>query len=257
MSELIGEFICLRSSGFNGKSILELGCGLGLCGILAAKLGAINGNAEGGKVVFTDRDEEVLEFVDKNIILNGVQSYSYVERLEWDNTTESDYLRDHYTHNEGFDVIIASDCLYNQGNAAAKVLFNVVSRLLRIHDKSVGVSKDQAIIEENGKSVDINSEDNISENGIEIPPGDSGNWDKLDTENILGDVVSTRKPVFILGYTRRVDGSDMSIQSLLQIADAFGFQWHIAEDSVVDMFGNVTSERTMFWEHCVFLFTWK
>ena len=234
---------------------MELGCGLGLCGILVAKLPSISNSLSVNKVVFTDRDEEVLEIVQKNIQFNDVQSVSHVERLEWGNVNESNYLLNQYTTSGiGFDVIIASDCLYNQGNAAAKVLFDVVNRLLiNPRRDSSGSSKHNSTSNKNHN--DVLAGDTSSEEGVEILPGDGGNWDKCDSE--LPSSHNTRAPVFILGYTRRVDGSDMSIQSLLSIADAYGFQWFIAEDSVLDMYGNVTSERTLFWEHCVFLFTRK
>ena len=65
------------------------------------------------------------------------------------------------------------------------------------------------------------------------------------------------KPVFILGYERRLGGANVDMYAMFKIAASFGFEWCIAEDSVVDIFGNETSEQTLLWEQCIFLFTRK
>jgi hypothetical protein len=62
--------------------------------------------------------------------------------------------------------------------------------------------------------------------------------------------------VFVLGYTRRLTRDAYDINHVLNYANKIGLDWCVADDSVVDIFGNRTDEMTMCMEHCVFLFTW-
>ena len=63
--------------------------------------------------------------------------------------------------------------------------------------------------------------------------------------------------VIVVGYERRKYGNETNINEIFKIAEEFGFEWCIAEDFVVDMFGNRISERSLFWEKCIFLFIRK
>ena len=179
----------------------------------------------------TDGDNEVIEIAKDNILLNSVNLSSKVMRFVWDDDETSSLLLQSTPDNNGFDVIIASDCLYKDCLIQAKKLFTAVSKLLS--KNKTKTFKDSNI--ENTKEGDSNG----------------GGWQSIHSES---DEVS---PVFILGFTRRMQGSDASIEDILEVADKFGFEWTIADDYVIDMFGNETSERTLFWEHCIFLFTWK
>ena len=58
-----------------GDTILELGSGLGVAGILAAKLG--------GRVTLSDFVGSVLQNLERNIKDNGVESCATVVRLNW------------------------------------------------------------------------------------------------------------------------------------------------------------------------------
>lgn len=63
------------------------------------------------------------------------------------------------------------------------------------------------------------------------------------------------RSVFVLGYERRLGGAEVDMSAMFDYAAELGLEWCIAEDSVIDIFGNETSERTLFWEQCVLLFT--
>ncbi len=86
--------IATRADDFPGRSVLELGAGTGLPGIVAASLG--------GSVVQTDRDELAMQLCERNGERNGV---SVARRLaDW--TTWDDTGR--------YDWIIGSDILYGE-----------------------------------------------------------------------------------------------------------------------------------------------
>jgi predicted nicotinamide N-methyase len=87
--------IAARAAEVAGRSILELGAGVGLPGIVAASLG--------GRVVQTDRDELALQLCRRNGERNGVASIAY-RLADW--TAWEDAGR--------YDWIIGSDVLYGE-----------------------------------------------------------------------------------------------------------------------------------------------
>ncbi|HMC55164.1 MAG TPA: methyltransferase domain-containing protein [Gemmatimonadaceae bacterium] len=97
----IGE----RAPEFRGKSVLELGAGVGLAGIAAASVGA--------RVVQTDRDGDALAFCRDNARRNGVTLEQRV--ADWTTWSSSDR----------YDWIIASDILYRETlHAQLRAIFN-------------------------------------------------------------------------------------------------------------------------------------
>lgn len=65
--------------------VLDLGCGYGVVGILAAKiLGATN-------VVMTDVDSKAVELAKENVILNNVQGAKLYQSNGFENITEKDF----------------------------------------------------------------------------------------------------------------------------------------------------------------------
>jgi ETFB lysine methyltransferase len=80
-----------------GLQVLELGCGLGLAGIVASCKGAL--------VTFTDYEADALAFTRYNIARNDCQQ-AIVRHLDWHAST----LRQTYA------LIIASDVLYERAN---------------------------------------------------------------------------------------------------------------------------------------------
>ena len=66
---------------FEGKRVLEIGCGPGLPGLLAAKLGA--------RVHLTDYVDRVLELANLNVAGNGCTEAVSVHRLDWTKLEQS------------------------------------------------------------------------------------------------------------------------------------------------------------------------
>jgi methyltransferase-like protein 23 len=87
--------IATRAEAFRGRSVLELGAGVGLPGIVAA--------SHGGRVVQTDRDELALHLCKRNGERNGVDAIEYrpADWTEWGDVRH-------------FDWIIGSDILYGE-----------------------------------------------------------------------------------------------------------------------------------------------
>ena len=89
----LSEFIEANSQFVRGKSIIELGCGLGLPGIVAALCG--------GNVILTDYLQDALNFAAYNWKLN-INSDADIRLLDW---------RSPEKFNKA-DVILASDIAY-------------------------------------------------------------------------------------------------------------------------------------------------
>jgi 2-polyprenyl-3-methyl-5-hydroxy-6-metoxy-1,4-benzoquinol methylase len=93
-----------------GKQILEIGCGLGLVGVVAASFGH--------KVVMTEHNPEALEFARANAELNGCPEVEIID-LDWN--SPSLYGR--------FDYIVGSEIVYHQKDFDP--LKNLFERLLK------------------------------------------------------------------------------------------------------------------------------
>jgi 2-polyprenyl-3-methyl-5-hydroxy-6-metoxy-1,4-benzoquinol methylase len=93
-----------------GKQILEIGCGLGLVGVVAASFGH--------KVVMTEHNPEALEFARANAELNGCPEVEIID-LDWN--TPSLYGR--------FDYIVGSEIVYHQKDFDP--LKNLFERLMK------------------------------------------------------------------------------------------------------------------------------
>lgn len=105
-----------------GKVVVEIGAGTGVCGLVAASLNA-------KKVYLTDRDEGCLELLQKNVELNKNKFNSDVEvevsKLDW--TCKEDFLN----MTENIDIILGSDLLYS-----LSMIDNLISALELLCNKA-------------------------------------------------------------------------------------------------------------------------
>lgn len=83
-----------ESVDFNDDTVLELGAGLGLPGLVAAR--------KSGRVTITDYQPEALRIASRSALRNGIEGIVFVA-ADWR----------HFPLQEQFDWIIGSDVLYN------------------------------------------------------------------------------------------------------------------------------------------------
>ena len=102
-SILLAEFLWHHRDFFSGKRLVELGAGVGLAGIVAAKIGAV--------VTMTDRSEEpaILDNLRFNCAANHVEPSCNVVALTWGRFSAGTCAD---PHARDFDFLLAADCLY-------------------------------------------------------------------------------------------------------------------------------------------------
>ncbi len=95
-----------------GRTLLELGAGLGLCGLYAAKLGY--------KTIISDNNPDSMLFAQANILKNNLQESASVRKL--------DFTQDQL--DQRFDFIIGSEIIYIEDlhRPLIKFLLNHLSR---------------------------------------------------------------------------------------------------------------------------------
>src|SRR3954468_596792 len=93
-----------------GCRVVELGCGLGVPSLVAARAGA--------DVLATDADDEALELLERNARENGLSVAT--ERVEW-------RAAEHLVALGPFDTILAADVLYERASVAS--LLSLLPRL--------------------------------------------------------------------------------------------------------------------------------
>ena len=116
---LLADFMATDgTSTIRGQRVLELGCGTGLCGIVAARLGASG-------VVLTDASDAVLQRAMGNVARNlepPLRGRVRVQQLLWGGLDDPELSGQ-------FDCVIASDVLYL--TASWRPLAQTVASLLK------------------------------------------------------------------------------------------------------------------------------
>lgn len=108
-SFLLAQAIATRDWGADASAI-ELGCGLGLAGIV--------GLAAGLRVHFTDHDRAPLAFVEQSLVANQFEPSRYgLSVLDWESPSS-----------ERYDVILGADLLYEQ--RLVPLVVNLIDRML-------------------------------------------------------------------------------------------------------------------------------
>ena len=117
-SEILCDYLIAHPDRIRGKRVLELGAGVGLCGIVCAKLlGA-------AAVQLTDGDHVVLRNLRRNATSNGLDTNAACRQLIWGDSKAAEFEKIHGQ----FDAILATDCVYV--TKSVRPLFETVQRLL-------------------------------------------------------------------------------------------------------------------------------
>ncbi|KAM0884526.1 hypothetical protein ACQ4PT_030920 [Festuca glaucescens] len=100
---LMNTYLSEHPETVKGRSIIELGSGIGITGILCSRFCK--------EVVLTDHNDEVLEIIKKNIELQSssenAEAVLTAEKLEWGNNDHiSNIMKEHPV---GFDLIVGAD----------------------------------------------------------------------------------------------------------------------------------------------------
>ncbi|KAI9297589.1 hypothetical protein K502DRAFT_346920 [Neoconidiobolus thromboides FSU 785] len=101
--EVLSDFLFIKREKIKNSTVVELGSGLGLCGLLCSRLGA-------KKVYLTDSIEssDILSSLRKNVELNNLNDNICTMPIEWGIISEGLFNLDN------IDVIIGSDTFYNR-----------------------------------------------------------------------------------------------------------------------------------------------
>eukprot|EP00897_Mesotaenium_endlicherianum_P006238 jgi/Mesen1/5642/ME000286S04854 len=124
-AQLMNDYLCSISSELSSTSVIELGSGVGLTGLLCATWCK--------KVVMTDHNDIVLKLMRQNV--ERCQSSAPAdlpcpdmrcEKLEWGD--EGDLEAISTNHPAGFDFVLGADICYQSANVP--LLFDVARKLL-------------------------------------------------------------------------------------------------------------------------------
>ncbi|KAL9233557.1 hypothetical protein vseg_008537 [Gypsophila vaccaria] len=129
---VLNNYLSKHVDELRGLSVLELGSGVGVTGILCGRFCS--------RVVMTDHNDEVIKILKKNIEHHESTEHSpctdlIAEKLEWGNSDQINALMQ--TYPEGFDLILGADICFQQ--SSIPLLFHTVEQLLQIRGK--GLSK--------------------------------------------------------------------------------------------------------------------
>lgn len=118
-AEHLCQFIIDNPPFFRGKTICELGAGLGLVAVLIEKLGYVE---SGGSLVITDGDEPTLQLLIENKVDN--ECFFESSYLYWGEN--EDFLS---SYPDKFEVVIAADVIYE--DCQVEPLLDTVAAILR------------------------------------------------------------------------------------------------------------------------------
>jgi predicted nicotinamide N-methyase len=120
----LSEYVLENEDEFSGKKILELGCGLGLVGIVLTSIG--------GDVVFTDHDSHALQFTQENFYRNFKRPAS-VQLLDWRNPGNA----------QSFDIVVAADIIYEK--RWLEPVLNVLQKKMARYGKAYIADPDRTV----------------------------------------------------------------------------------------------------------------
>ncbi|GAM28943.1 hypothetical protein SAMD00019534_121190 [Acytostelium subglobosum LB1] len=120
-ASILGHYIAFNRKQFVDKTVLELGTGVGVCGLAVSKFARTT--------VMSDGEQSTFEQLELNIDNNKhlYMTRPTVVHLGWGNNSTLDTIKQSYGGNH-FDIIIGSDLVYF--DASIEPLFYTVNQLL-------------------------------------------------------------------------------------------------------------------------------
>lgn len=122
---LLNDYLSKNAEMLQGCSVIELGSGVGITGMLCSRFCR--------QILLTDHNEEVLKILRRNIELN-VSSENpsccaalEAEKLEWGNSDQINRILHKYPG--GFELILGADICFQQ--SSVPLLFDTVEQLLK------------------------------------------------------------------------------------------------------------------------------
>lgn len=189
-ADLMNSFILKNSHIFQGMSIIELGSGVGITGLLCAQFCQ--------KVVMTDHNDTVLKVLKRNVELQKSSCSNYqnknatCEKLEWGNKEQLAHILKE--HPQGFDLILGADICYQQDSIHS--LFKTVHCLL--NHKQTSICKFILAYVSRAKSVDTVVLREAQKHDLKVSEIE-GTRSKISGgvfEGLLYEVQSTQTPDF-------------------------------------------------------------
>jgi len=120
--KLLSDFLACCQG--NPSTVVELGCGLGLCGLVSQAL------MMEGLVVLTDCDEETLQYAKYNVEQN--KALCYCETLDWCQPSHAQRVKERLLGTaDGFDRVVASDVIYEMTDVWVPDLFVTAKSLMK------------------------------------------------------------------------------------------------------------------------------
>ncbi|XP_021277906.1 protein N-lysine methyltransferase METTL21A isoform X2 [Herrania umbratica] len=122
---LLNDYLSKNAEMLQGCSIIELGSGVGITGMLCSRFCH--------QILLTDHNDEVLKILRRNIELNtssenpSCSAALDAEKLEWGNSDHINRILHKYPG--GFDLILGADICFQQ--SSVPLLFDTVEQLLR------------------------------------------------------------------------------------------------------------------------------
>lgn len=126
---LLNDYLSKNVEILRGCSIIELGSGVGVTGVLCSRFCR--------EIVLTDHNEEVLKILRKNIELHESSNKSkssagiIAEKLEWGDSAQLNQIL--HSHPGGFDLVLGADICFQQ--SSVPLLFDTVEKLLQVRGK--------------------------------------------------------------------------------------------------------------------------
>lgn len=217
-SQILSRYILYHQEIFRNKIVAELGCGTGICGIVASTMASF--------VVSTDGNESCRYICETNAALNGLESKMRAMTCRWGDISccsailDTIRLENPQQSCPKFDVVIASDVLYQ---ADEQTIHHFWKTILCMLEGDVGMLEMEPL--EVREEEENESEDSCDKSSVEEGKNLEEEASNQDPSSTSTDAIqlNNQLPVFVMAHVIRDHEMD---RQLRQIGLSYGFQCH-------------------------------